>query len=113
MKKLIALAASGLLGFGMLTIDTTPSDAAKRGGGGISRGGGGGRVVAPRAYSGHSHGYRSHRGRNIAIGVGTAIVGGIIANEVYRSGGYSCASLERRCDAGNDWACRQLDHNDC
>lgn len=70
---------------------------------GVRRGGGGRAfVVAPRR--------RGNVGRNIAIGVGAAVVGGIIANEVYRSrGGNSCSRWNYQCNRGAGWACRNLD----
>lgn len=77
----------------------------------------------------------SNRNRNVAIGVGAAVVGVVIASEIarsnarsdrtYYSGGrtyyrsnssdeLSCRQLERRCDDGQDWACRRLDvREDC
>lgn len=44
---------------------------------GVRRGGGGGVVVVPRR--------RNNTGRNIAIGVGAAVIGGIIASEAARA----------------------------
>lgn len=60
----------------------------------------------------------SNLDRNIAIGVGAAVIGGIIASQAARanSGGesMSCRSLERRCDDGQNWACRRLEvREDC
>lgn len=77
----------------------------RRGGGGF-RGRGGPVIVAgPRR--------RNNFGRNVAIGVGAAVVGGIIANEVYRSrpayGGNSCGRWDYQCSRGAGWACRNLD----
>jgi hypothetical protein len=61
---------------------------------------------------------RSNRGRNVAIGVGAAILGGIILNEAarantYRDDGLSCGQLARRCDDGLDWACRKFERRGC
>lgn len=62
-------------------------------------------------YRGYSGGYsdgRYRRGRRIVTGLG--IAGAVIGSQYYYSGrGYSCAELERRCDAGSDWACRRLE----
>lgn len=73
--------------------------------GGSFRGGGGGRgvVVSPRR--------RGNVGRNVAIGVGAAIIGGIIANQAVqaRPSGGNCRSWSYRCSNGSGWACRQLD----
>lgn len=62
-------------------------------------------VVQPR---------RRNVGRNVAIGVGALVVGGIIASEAARansrrSGGGNCRSWAYRCDQGAGWACRNLD----
>ncbi len=74
-----------------------------RGRGGFRAGRGRAFVVAPRR--------RNNFGRNVAIGVGAAVVGGIIANEVYRSrpSGGNCRSWSYSCSNGSGWACRQLD----
>ena len=61
--------------------------------------------------------YRSNNNaRNIGLGVGAVIIGGVIASEAARANGYSyrgnglsCRQLERRCDDGSNWACRQLE----
>ena len=68
------------------------------------------------SHSGHHH--HSNRGRNVAAGIAAGVVGAIILNEAARAGGaydgeYSCEALERRCDRGQDWACRRLDRNSC
>jgi hypothetical protein len=71
----------------------------------------------------------SNSGRNIAAGVAAGVAGAIILNEVARANrgsvevyeddgddrprGLSCRQLERRCDDGQDWACRRLDRNSC
>ncbi len=79
------------------------------------RGGRGPVVVAPRR--------RNNTGRNVAIGVGAAILGGIIASEAARAnsrssgggyrggyrGGNSCRRWALQCDDGSRWACRNLD----
>lgn len=67
----------------------------------------------------------SNRNRNIGLGI-AAVVGTAIAIEAaransgerryYRGGGegLSCPALERRCDDGQEWACRRLgDRPDC
>ncbi len=117
MKKLLGAIMAIALGVTFVPVATEPAAAQNkpqfRGGKSV--------VVVPRLayrsgpYRSYGGGYaRSNRGRNVAIGVGAAIVGGVIANEVYRSsGGYSCAALERRCDDGQEWACRRLDNNNC
>lgn len=68
----------------------------------------------------------SNRNRNIGLGVAAAVVGTAIAIEAaransgerryYRDGGegMSCPALERRCDGGQEWACRRLEvREDC
>ena len=74
-----------------------------RGRGGVRRGGGGGGVAfAPRR--------RNNTGRNIAIGAGALILGGIIASEAARSsGGNSCNRWSYQCNRGSGSACRNLD----
>jgi hypothetical protein len=66
------------------------------------------------ARPGHRH---SNTGRNIGIGIGAVVIGTIIASEVARANsgsGMSCRALERRCDDGQNWACRRLDvREDC
>lgn len=133
MSKVIAGAAAALaLGLGLSF--TTPSASAQQSspaqgiaategaqilnrarGGGVRVGGGGYRG-GPRYYGGGRH-YRGGRnyGAYVAGGVAAAIVGGVIANEVYRpryyGGGLSCGELEARCDSGQGWACRRLDND--
>ncbi|MEZ5849087.1 MAG: hypothetical protein R3D68_00370 [Hyphomicrobiaceae bacterium] len=76
-------------------------------------------VVAPqRVVPGPHVRRRNNTGRNVAIGVGAAILGGIILNEAakangYRDDGLSCRQLYRRCDDGQDWACRKFDRRGC
>jgi hypothetical protein len=69
-------------------------------------------VVAGRP--GHRH---SNTGRNVGIGIGAVVIGTIIASEVARANsgsGMSCRALERRCDDGQNWACRRLEvREDC
>ena len=122
MKLSLGFATACLLGFGLAMTGSTTS---------IAQGGQyqgktivvkkGPVVVAKPQYkavpqhSGHRH---SNRGRNIAGGVAAGVVGAIILNEAARASGaydgeYSCADLERRCDRGQDWACRRLDRNSC
>ena len=62
----------------------------------------------------------SNRDRNIAIGVGAAVIGGIIASQAASANSrgdgesMSCRALERRCDDGQNWACRRLEvRDDC
>lgn len=68
----------------------------------------------------------SNRNRNVGLGVAAAVIGTAIAIEAtransgerryYRGGGegMSCPALERRCDSGQEWACRRLgDRPDC
>ena len=81
--------------------------------------------------SGNSGGNRNRSNNNgLAIGIGAAIVGaaiiGGIANSQarprsydddrsYRSeggDGMSCGQLERRCDSGQEWACRYLSRSE-
>jgi hypothetical protein len=122
MKKSLYLAATCMLGLGLALTSTTA---------GLAQSGGyqGNKVVVKKGpvvvakpqykavpqHSGHRH---SNRGRNIAAGVAAGVVGAIILNEAARASGaydgeYSCADLERRCDRGQDWACRRLDRNSC
>lgn len=64
---------------------------------------------------------KSRTGRNIAIGVGAALVTGLIISESARARGrdyYStddhyrrCRSLMRQCDNGKGWACRKFENN--
>ena len=56
---------------------------------------------------------RNNFGRNVAIGVGAAVIGGIIASEAARArpayrGGNSCARWDYQCSQGAGWACRNL-----
>lgn len=84
----------------------------RRGGG--FRGGGGGRGSF-RAVGGGGRGYvgsrgRSNFGRNVAIGVGAAVLGGVILSQGARAyGGNSCGRWEYQCNQGAGWACRNLD----
>lgn len=73
------------------------------------RRGGGFRAGGGRSFV--RGGGRRHFGRNVAIGVGAAVLGGIIVNEAYRSrgGGGNCRSWSYSCSNGSGWACRQLD----
>ena len=77
-------------------------------------------VAKPQNKGGPSHSGQRHsnKGRNIAGGIAAGVVGAIILNEAARASGaydgeYSCESLERRCDRGQDWACRRLERNSC
>ena len=80
-----------------------PTQARGRGRGGVI-------VAGPRR--------RNNTGRNVAIGAGALILGGIIASQaaqsrpapVYRSygGGNSCGRWDYRCSRGDGYACRQL-----
>jgi hypothetical protein len=73
------------------------------GGGGIRRGRPGPVYVAPRR--------RNNVGRNVAIGVGAAIIGGIIASEAARAhrAPSNCERWAYQCDAGSNRACYNLD----
>lgn len=122
MKTSLGLAMAGMLGLGLALTGTTAS---------VAQSGSyqGNKVVVKKApvvvakpqyravqsHSGHRH---SNRGRNIAAGVAAGVVGAIILNEAAKASGgydgeYSCEALERRCDRGQDWACRRLDRNSC
>lgn len=71
--------------------------------------------VVVKKHSGHGH-HHSNKGRNIAAGVAASVIGAIILNEAAKASsgsGHSCQSLERRCDDGQDWACRKLDRSNC
>ena len=74
-----------------------------RRGGGIRRGGGGGGFVAgPRR--------RNNTGRNVAIGLGAAVLGAAILSQGARAqGGNSCGRWNYQCNRGAGWACRNLD----
>ena len=71
---------------------------------GFRRGGGRTVFVGPRR--------RNNVGRNVAIGVGAAIIGGIVASEAARAssggGGNSCRRWSYQCNDGSRWACRNL-----
>jgi hypothetical protein len=65
----------------------------------------------------HSSGpRRSNTGRNIGIGIAAGVLGAIILNQAANAnergggdeGGLSCRQLDRRCDDGQDWACRKF-----
>jgi hypothetical protein len=132
MRRSFGLATACLLGLGLATSITTGSLAQNTYKQGSSHQGG--KVVVKKApvvvqpqrsyssgrptgqHSGHQN--RSNTGRNIAVGVAAGVVGAIILNEAAKASGgydgeYSCESLERRCDNGQDWACRRLDRNSC
>jgi hypothetical protein len=68
-----------------------------------------------QANQGHSSGHRSNGGRNVAAGVAAGVVGAIILNEAARAssgdGHLRCRQLDRRCDDGQEWACRKLARN--
>lgn len=73
-----------------------------RGRGGF-RGGRGGGGFAVRG------GRRNNFGRNVAIGTGALILGGIIASQAAGAGGgNSCGRWNYRCNNGDGYACRQL-----
>lgn len=58
--------------------------------------------VAPRR--------RNNFGRNVAIGVGAAVIGGILLNEAARAQpANSCSRWSYQCDRGSSSACRSLD----
>ena len=58
-------------------------------------------------------GGRNNTGRNIAIGVGAAVIGGIIASEAARASnsgrGNSCRRWNYQCNQGIGSSCRNLD----
>lgn len=62
--------------------------------------------VARRRYSGPVR--RRNTGRNIAIGVGAAILGGIIASEAARANSRSCSRWDYDCSRGSRQACRNF-----
>ena len=65
------------------------------------RGAGRGPVVVTRR--------RNNTGRNIAIGVGAAVLGAAILSQSARArGGNSCGRLDWRCSRGERWACREF-----
>ena len=73
-----------------------------RGRGGFRGGGGGGRY-----YGGGS---RRNYGRNVGIGVGALVLGGIIANQSYKSYGYgyggsNCSRWSYQCNRGSSNSC--------
>ena len=71
---------------------------------GLRRGGGRAVVIAPRR--------RNNTGRNVAIGAGALIIGGIIASEAARSrssGGNSCGRWDYQCRRGVYSSCRNFD----
>lgn len=114
-RNLLAIAAAALC---TIAIGAGPSVAADAGTGsaattvletgyvptqgrGFRRGGGGAVFVAPRR--------RNNTGRNIAIGVGAAVLGAAILSQGARAsggGGNSCGRWAFRCDRGEGWACR-------
>ena len=63
----------------------------------------------------------NNNGRNIGLGVAAVVIGTVIASQAaransssYRGDGMSCGQLERRCDDGQNWACRRLEvREDC
>jgi hypothetical protein len=68
---------------------------------GFRRGGGGGRVVVRSR--------RRNVGRNVAIGVGAAVLGAAILSQGARaSGGNSCRRWAYDCDYGSRQACRNF-----
>jgi hypothetical protein len=73
-----------------------------RGGRVVRRGGGGPVFVAPRR--------RNNTGRNVAIGVGAAILGAAILSQGAQArrggGGGECRRWSYMCDDGARWACR-------
>lgn len=72
---------------------------------GFRRGGGRAFVGVPRR--------RNNVGRNVAIGIGAAVLGAAILSQGARAsgGGNSCSRLAFRCDRGEGWACRSFNRN--
>lgn len=86
------------------TTDTGYVTTQGRRGGGFRAAGGG-----SRSFSGPRR--RNNFGRNVAIGVGAAVIGAAILSQSARAqgGGNSCGRWEYRCSRGEGWACRNLD----
>jgi hypothetical protein len=142
MRKLFAWASAGLISLGLLVAAAMPATAQqdpqakdkaqkvrpKESGSGQAPAA---RSQPPAQRSAQPQGQQrksSNSGRNIAAGVAAGVAGAIILNEVARANrgsvevyeedddrprGLSCRQLERRCDDGQDWACRRLDRNSC
>lgn len=75
------------------------------------RRGGGFRSGGSRYYGGGYSGRRNNTGRNVAIGVGALVLGGIIASQAARanSGGNSCSRWSYNCDRGSRSSCYNFD----
>ncbi|MDX2158106.1 MAG: hypothetical protein SFW09_16520 [Hyphomicrobiaceae bacterium] len=117
MKSLLRAATAMVLGAGLLLVQV-PEGAAQ---GHKGKGKGGGTHVAPQHRGG------GNKAGKIAGGIAAGIAGAIILNEIAKSqrqrqpdyyyggggngGGLSCRQLERRCEDGQDWACRRFDRN--
>ncbi len=106
-----ALAA---LGLGMLALGATPSLAND-----ASLGAASAQTVTTVVEAGYvtTQG-RRRRGRNfnrnVGIGVGALVLGGIIASQSSRASGYggnSCRRWSYQCDQGAGWACRNFNRN--
>lgn len=122
MMKSIRVASVIALSLGMLVPEMTSASAQ-----GYKKRSAGKVYVAPAGGPRGGYVVRRRRGPSggaIAAGAAAAIIGGIIVNEAIRSErrsgpvryydegpGLSCYQLERRCDAGYDWACRRLDND--
>lgn len=94
---LAADAKAGMAGQGATTYDSgfvpTQGRGARRGRGGSVV------VVQPRR--------RNNVGRNVAIGVGAAVLGAAVVSQGARAqGGSSCRRWAFMCDDGARWACR-------
>lgn len=82
-----------------------------------------GSVTLDRYRGGGGRYYRGGGGRWVGPAIGLGIAGAVIGSGYYYGGpryyssygyygdGMSCYQLERRCDAGYDWACRRLDRD--
>jgi hypothetical protein len=82
-------------------------------------------AVLALAVTGQAEAKKSNTARNIAIGVGAAVATGIILNEAAEAESRGtvryydseaehdrkCRNWMRKCDDGQNWACRKLDNH--